>query len=85
VQNEVKSIYTTVDVTAGISEETLAQDRQRLFLEGTTADLKSKLNSDLNATKANRMRITNVKEKCFSEFSIDIVFLFRKILFFYKN
>jgi hypothetical protein len=51
-----------VDVTAGISEETLAQGRQRLFLERTTADLKSKLNSDLNATKANRMRIMNVNE-----------------------
>ncbi len=57
----MKSIYTTVDVTAGVSEETLAQDRQRLFLERTTSGLKTKLSSDLNATKAHRMRITNVK------------------------
>ncbi len=58
----MKSIYTTVDVTAGVSEETLAQDRQRLFLERTTAGLKTKLSSDLNATKAHRMRITNVNK-----------------------
>ncbi|CAF2959691.1 unnamed protein product [Rotaria sp. Silwood2] len=60
VQNDnVKSIYTTADVTGGISEEVLAQDRQRLFLERTTSDLKRKLNSDLHATKTNRMRIMN--------------------------
>ena len=59
----MKSIYTSVDVTAGISEETLAQGRQRLFLERTTADLKNKLSSDLNTTKINRMRIMSVNEK----------------------
>jgi hypothetical protein len=56
----LKSIYTTVDLTNGVSEEALAQDRQRLFLERTTADLKSKLSSDLHTTKANRMKIMNV-------------------------
>ena len=45
-----------------MSEEAIAQDRQRLFLERTTADLKTKLNSDLHTTKANRMRIMNVKK-----------------------
>jgi hypothetical protein len=33
-----------------------------MFLERTTANLKTKLSSDLNATKANRMRIMNVKK-----------------------
>lgn len=51
-----------MDVTAAISEETLAQGRQRLFLERTTADLKTKLSSDLHATQTNRMRIMKVKD-----------------------
>ncbi|CAF1133715.1 unnamed protein product [Rotaria sordida] len=60
VQNDnVKNIYITADVSGGLSEEILAQDRQRLFLERTTSDLKRKLNSDLHTTKANRMRIMN--------------------------
>ncbi|CAF4648755.1 unnamed protein product [Rotaria sp. Silwood1] len=60
VQNDnVKSIYTTADISGAVSEEIQAQDRQRLFLERTTSDLKRKLNSDLHATKANRMRIMN--------------------------
>lgn len=72
----MKSIYTTIDVTAGVSEETFAQDRQRLFLERTTAGLKTKLSSDLHTTKANRMRIMNVKEKVLRNCKISFVFPF---------
>ncbi|UJR36357.1 hypothetical protein I4U23_029083 [Adineta vaga] len=60
VENDTApSIYTSSDPTGGISEEAMGQDRQRMFLERTTANLKTKLTSDLNATKANRMRIMN--------------------------
>ena len=41
----------------------MGQDRQRMFLERTTLNLKTKLTSDLNATKANRMRIMNVNRE----------------------
>ncbi|CAF1626128.1 unnamed protein product, partial [Adineta ricciae] len=60
VENDTsKSIYTSSDPVDGISEEAIGQDRQRMFLERTTLNLKTKLTSDLNATKANRMRIMN--------------------------
>ncbi|CAF3214390.1 unnamed protein product [Rotaria socialis] len=60
VQNDnAKSIYNTTEVSAALSEEVLAQDRQRLFLERTTSDLKRKLNRDLHTTQANQMRVLN--------------------------
>ncbi|CAF0950735.1 unnamed protein product [Adineta steineri] len=60
VENDnARSIYTSSDPNDGMSEEAIAQDRQRMFLERTTANLKTKLSSDLSATKANRMRIMN--------------------------
>jgi hypothetical protein len=57
---QMKSIYANDGSTAGISDEAVAQDRQRLFLERTTADLRGKLTKDLHASKATRMRIINV-------------------------
>ena len=74
-----------MDVTAVVSEETLAQDRQRLFLERTTEDLKTKLNSDLNATKANRMRIMHVNTNIRRRISMNIFICRRKILFYFKS
>lgn len=58
----MKSIYINDNANDAVSEEALTQDRQRLFLERTTADLKNKLSNDLHASNANRMRIMKVRK-----------------------
>jgi len=84
----VKSIYINDNANDAVSEEALTQDRQRLFLERTTADLKNKLSNDLHASNANRMRIMKVrKKKHFEKQTIKCFdyFFSRRILFYCKN
>lgn len=60
---QLRNIHAGEPEAQGISEERFREDRQRKYLELSMNDLKHRLSNDLHATKANRMRILNVKTR----------------------